>query len=127
MAKVDVTANSELGKRFGIRGFPTILHFSHGKSYKFAGARSKETLEAFARGEFKKVEGVAVPAPASLSEYVLQQVETLKLDFISLASTKKNVLIATFSGGMLLGLLLGGICGCCTSRGAKAAPKAKKE
>jgi thioredoxin domain-containing protein 5 len=129
VAKVDVTANSELGKRFGIRGFPTVLLFSHGKYHKFAGQRTQETLVSFARGDFKKVDGTAVPTPASLTDYLLGHVEALRRDFISLAATKKNVLLVTFSGGMLIGLLLGCMCGCCTSRGGKkaATPKPKKE
>ncbi|GMF38080.1 unnamed protein product [Phytophthora lilii] len=126
VAKVDVTANSDLGKRFGIRGFPTVLHFSHGKSYKFAGKRTLDDLAAFARGGFKNVEGEVVGAAPGLLEFATQQALDVKRDFITLLATKKNVLLVTFSGGLLLGLLLGCMCGCCTSRGAKV-PKAKKE
>ncbi|KAH7476189.1 hypothetical protein PRIC1_000199 [Phytophthora ramorum] len=126
VAKVDVTANSELGKRFGIRGFPTVLHFSHGKSYKFAGKRTLEELSAFARGGFKSVEGEVVSGAPSLVDFAKQQALDIKHDFVTLLATKKNVLLVTFSGGLLLGLLLGCMCGCCTSRGSKA-PKTKKE
>ncbi|KAG6590912.1 protein disulfide-isomerase domain [Phytophthora cinnamomi] len=126
VAKVDVTENSELGKRFGIRGFPTVLHFSHGKSYKFAGKRTLEDLAAFARGGFKSVQGEVVGAAPSFLDFAKQQALDVKRDFITLLATKKNVLLVTFSGGLLLGLLLGCLCGCCTSRGAKA-PKSKKE
>ncbi|KAE9278728.1 hypothetical protein PF001_g25032 [Phytophthora fragariae] len=126
VAKVDVTANSELGKRFGIRGFPTLLHFSHGKSYKFAGKRTLEDLAAFARGGFKSVDGEAVGAAPTFLDFAKQQALDVKRDFVTLLATKKNVLLVTFSGGLLLGLLLGCMCGCCTSRGAKA-PKSKKE
>ncbi|ETP54117.1 protein disulfide-isomerase domain [Phytophthora nicotianae P10297] len=126
VAKVDVTANAELGKRFGIRGFPTLLHFSHGKSYKYAGKRTLEDLAAFARGGFKKVEGEVVNAAPSFLDFAVQQVHDIKRDFITLLATKKNVLLVTFSGGLLLGVLLGCMCGCCTSRGNKA-PKTKKE
>ncbi|KAG3113046.1 hypothetical protein PI124_g7947 [Phytophthora idaei] len=126
VAKVDVTANAELGKRFGIRGFPTLLHFSHGKSYKFAGKRTLEDLADFARGGFRKVEGEVVNAAPSFLDFAVQQAQDVKRDFITLLATKKNVLLVTFSGGLLLGLLLGCMCGCCTSRGNKA-PKTKKE
>ncbi|RLN90831.1 hypothetical protein BBJ28_00022955 [Nothophytophthora sp. Chile5] len=126
VAKVDVTANSELGKRFEIRGFPTIVHFSQGQSYKFAGKRTLPDLAEFARGGFKKVEGTAVSSAPSMLDQASQYVTDLKNDFITLLATKKNVLIATFSVGLYLGLLLGYMCGCCTSRGGKTS-KAKTE
>ncbi|POM66881.1 Protein disulfide-isomerase domain [Phytophthora palmivora] len=126
VAKVDVTENAELGKRFGIRGFPTVLHFSHGKSYKYGGKRTLEDLAAFARGGFKSVEGEVVNAAPSFLDFAKQQALDVKRDFITLLATKKNVLLVTFSGGLLLGLLLGCLCGCCTSRGGKT-PKTKKE
>eukprot|EP00644_Phytophthora_capsici_P006718 jgi/Phyca11/541896/estExt2_Genewise1Plus.C_PHYCAscaffold_80085 len=126
VAKVDVTANAELGKRFGIRGFPTVLHFSHGKSYKFAGQRTLEGLSAFARGGFKNVDGETVSGAPTFLDAAMQHAEDIKRDFMTLLATKKNVLLVTFSGGLLLGLLLGCMCGCCTSRGNKA-PKSKKE
>ncbi|EGZ21025.1 hypothetical protein PHYSODRAFT_354354 [Phytophthora sojae] len=126
VAKVDVTDNAELGKRFGIRGFPTVLHFSHGKSYKFTGKRTLEDLAAFARGGFKSVDGEVVGAAPSFLDFAKQQALDVKRDFITLLATKKNVLLVTFSSGLLLGLLLGCMCGCCTSRGSKA-PKSKKE
>jgi protein disulfide-isomerase-like protein len=126
VAKVDVTAHADLGKRFGIRGFPTVLHFSHGKSYKFAGKRTQEDLAAFARGGFKSVQGEVVSGEPSLLDFASQQAMEVKRDFVTLLATKKNALLVTFSGGLLLGLLLGCMCGCCTSRGSKA-PKTKKE
>ncbi|CAI5735246.1 unnamed protein product [Hyaloperonospora brassicae] len=126
VAKVDVTENSKLGQRFGIRGFPTIVHFSHGKAYKFGSKRALDELVAFARGGFKQVDGQVVsPAPGVL-DFATQQLSLVKQDFVALLATKKNVLLVTFSSGLLLGLLLGCLCGCCTSRNGKAV-KAKKE
>uniref|UniRef100_M4BCW7 Thioredoxin domain-containing protein n=1 Tax=Hyaloperonospora arabidopsidis (strain Emoy2) TaxID=559515 RepID=M4BCW7_HYAAE len=126
VAKVDVTEHPELGQRFGIRGFPTILHFSHGKSYKFGSQRTLDELLLFARGGFEQVDGQVVAAAPGLMDFASQQLLQVKQDFVTLLATKKNVLLVTFSGGLLLGLLLGCLCGCCTSRNGKAV-KAKKE
>ncbi|CAH0488443.1 unnamed protein product [Peronospora farinosa] len=126
VAKVDVTDNAELGKRFGIRGFPTVLLFSHGKSYKFGGKRTLEEFLVFARGGFKNVAGEVVTASPGLLDFAIEQMLHVKSDFMTLLETKKNVLLVTFSGGLLLGLLLGCMCGCCTSRGGKI-PKSKRE
>ncbi|KAI9906157.1 hypothetical protein PsorP6_013951 [Peronosclerospora sorghi] len=116
VAKVDVTYNAELGKRFNIRGFPTVLHFSHGKVYKFTGKRTLEDLAVFARGGFKQLEGQVVAAAPGGWDFLLEHAMHVKQDFVTLLATKKNVLLVTFSGGLVLGLLLGCLCGCCTSR-----------
>ncbi|CAI5742432.1 unnamed protein product [Peronospora destructor] len=126
VAKVDVTDNAELGKRFGIRGFPTVLLFSHGKSYKFGGKRTLEELLVFTRGGFKNVAGEVVNASPGLLDFAIEQMLHVKNDFVTLLASKKNVLLVTFSGGLLFGLLLGCLCGCCTSRGGKVL-KSKKE
>jgi thioredoxin-like negative regulator of GroEL len=39
IAKVDVPANQDLGRRFEIKGFPTLKFFSKGKSYTYKGKR----------------------------------------------------------------------------------------
>eukprot|EP01041_Mallomonas_annulata_P001948 gene1948-3775_t len=68
VAKVDVTMNGKLGKRFGIQGFPTILLFHKGKSYKYSGKRTAEQLTEFAKGGFKESDGEEVPALPGLVE-----------------------------------------------------------
>ena len=53
VAKVDVPMHRDLGTRFEIKGFPTVLMLSKGKVYKFKGRRSQEELVEFARGGFQ--------------------------------------------------------------------------
>jgi len=53
IAKVDADANRELGKRFGIQGFPTLKYFD-GKSDKpeeYKSGRDLESLTAFIEGK----------------------------------------------------------------------------
>lgn len=107
------------GKRFGIRGFPTLLFFHQGHVYKYAGARNVEELASFARSGYKAATSEPVPAPPSLVNFVLDHAKLIQADFVALLSTKKNVLLATFSAGLVFGLLLGCVCGCCTGRGGK--------
>ncbi|KAJ0398962.1 hypothetical protein P43SY_008188 [Pythium insidiosum] len=122
VAKVDATENPELGKRFGIRGYPTILLFRQGKMFKYSGPRTTEELTRFARSGYKSLVSQPVPAPATLFTAVKHHVDLIQKDFVALLATKKNVLLVTFSGGLLIGLLLGYCCTCCTTR---SAPKAK--
>jgi len=50
---VDVTKNPQLGKRFEIKGFPTMLYFTKGKMYEYKAGeqwpRDKEHLVKFAQ------------------------------------------------------------------------------
>jgi len=52
IAKVDVTQNRELGKRFEIEGFPTLLFFADGKMYDYMGGRTLPQLEEFVTGGY---------------------------------------------------------------------------
>lgn len=53
VARVDVTANRELGTRFEIKGFPTIKFLSKGKVYDYVGKRTAEDLVEFAKGGYQ--------------------------------------------------------------------------
>ncbi len=44
MAKVDVTKNEAVGRRFHIRGFPTLKFIRHGNVYDYKGERSFEAF-----------------------------------------------------------------------------------
>ncbi|CAH0483021.1 unnamed protein product [Peronospora belbahrii] len=126
VAKVDVTENGQLGKRFQIRGFPTLLLLSHGKVYKYGGKRTVLDLLNFVRGGYQSMEGeIIAPAP-SVWTIMMEHAVDLQKDLITLLETKKNVLLVTFSSGLVLGTVLGCLCGCCTRRGTKSA-KVKSE
>jgi len=47
VAKVDVTANKNLGTRFDVKGFPTLLYIRQGKVYKYKGKRDADSLVSF--------------------------------------------------------------------------------
>ena len=65
VAKIDCEANKVTPMRFGIRGFPTVLLLSKGKTYTFKEDRTVEALVEFARGGFKLHEGDRTPPPLS--------------------------------------------------------------
>jgi protein disulfide-isomerase-like protein len=53
VARVDVSANRELGTRFDIKGFPTVKFLSKGKVYDYTGKRTADDLTEFAKGGYK--------------------------------------------------------------------------
>ena len=63
VAKVDCIVNRDLGLRFDIRGFPTVLLLSKGRMYHFKDERRAENLIEFARGTHKIHEGEPIPLP----------------------------------------------------------------
>nr|CAC83099.1 transmembrane protein 17 [Theileria parva] len=111
VADVDVTRNLNLGKRFQIRGYPTLLLFHKGKMYQYEGGeRTVEKLSEFALGDFKNAVGAPVPQPLSLfalvSDFVVSGVnEALRVYDAALAGF---VTISSFSFlfGLLVGLML---------------------
>jgi hypothetical protein len=66
VGRVDVMKNRELGTRFGIKGFPSLILFSQGHLYNFKGRRSVEELVEFARGGFQIHEPETVPKEMGL-------------------------------------------------------------
>jgi protein disulfide-isomerase-like protein len=75
VAKVDVTTNVALGKRFDVKGFPSLIFFSKGMMYKYPAGkewpREKEALLKFALGAYKDAaEGEPTPPPPNLADEV---------------------------------------------------------
>lgn len=66
VARVDVMNNRDIGTRFSIEGFPTLVLFSQGHMYTFKGRRTVEEVVEFARGGFQLHEPVAAPWETAL-------------------------------------------------------------
>jgi thiol-disulfide isomerase/thioredoxin len=66
VARVDIMQNRDLGTRFTIVGFPTLLLFSQGHVFTFKGRRSVEEVVEFARGGFQLHEAEIAPKELGL-------------------------------------------------------------
>jgi protein disulfide-isomerase-like protein len=66
VAKVDVPANRELGTRFDIKGFPSLLLLSKGKAYAYKGRRTVDDISEFARGGYQIHQPETVQPPAGI-------------------------------------------------------------
>nr|CCA14056.1 protein disulfideisomerase putative [Albugo laibachii Nc14] len=113
VAKVDAIANRELGVRFGISGYPTIIFFRQGVMYKYKQERSKEALSQFTKEGYKQVEGVKVPSSPTMLNKILQISQDVYADAEKLLVAKKRAVLTIFSSGILLGLVLGILCTMC--------------
>lgn len=69
VAKIDVTANRDLGRRFNISGFPTLKFLRLGRTYDYQGPRTLEALKEFVTGGYSKANVVSYPTPAAKSSF----------------------------------------------------------
>ncbi|CAM9204325.1 unnamed protein product, partial [Chrysoparadoxa australica] len=71
VATVDCTQANNICRRFDVRGYPTLLLFSHGTLYTYNQRRDLESLKAFALGGFRDKEGEPVPQETWLNSMVV--------------------------------------------------------
>jgi len=108
VAKVDGTKSKLLNKRFGIKSYPTLIYFHHGKLYRYKGPRKVELLAKFAQdilheGVFpENVVEEDVPGEISPSDVSLDGLS----GFIESLSLPELLLIAILVSGSGAGLLV---------------------
>jgi len=61
VGKVDCTAETEIGQRFSVQGYPTVKLLNERKLYDYSGDRSQDNLVQFALTEFEKAPNKPVP------------------------------------------------------------------
>eukprot|EP01002_Notosolenus_urceolatus_P006955 NODE_2856_length_1026_cov_196.144319_g2392_i0.p1 GENE.NODE_2856_length_1026_cov_196.144319_g2392_i0~~NODE_2856_length_1026_cov_196.144319_g2392_i0.p1 ORF type:complete len:263 (-),score=75.62 NODE_2856_length_1026_cov_196.144319_g2392_i0:101-889(-) len=106
VAKVDVTENKELGTRFGIQGFPTLILLRDGKMYHHSGARELEELATFATEGYKTAESEPVPMPPGFAQMLYGFYEDFEGRFASYIMKHQEVALFLFISGGAAGVLL---------------------
>jgi len=104
VAKVDITRNPLLKKRFNIRSYPTLILLRKGTMYKYDGQRVLEKLKSFVQDTPQKAIGSPIPPPVSSLDILL---DTMRDDWQHLADTKKIVVLFIFLVGSVLGIFIG--------------------
>jgi protein disulfide-isomerase-like protein len=118
VAKVDLTANPQLSKRFRPRSYPHLVFFGgDGKMYQYKGGRTLEALEAFAKAadanEYASSDALGgameVPPPASALDKILSGLGLphLQEDIEHILHLRKTAAGILLGGGLLVGVLLG--------------------
>lgn len=86
VAHLDATTNPQTAKRFGIRGFPSLLFLKDGRMYEHKGSRSVEELYAFATGGWENTTGKPIPPVMSwfdsMKDEILSAIQQLRDMFI---------------------------------------------
>jgi len=136
IAKVDVTQNSDIAKRFQIQGFPTLKYLADRKMYKYSGGRNIDELHAFVTDGYKETgELEDIPAPPSWLQMKLKAlddnswIKTTMADFDDILNYRKNAAAVMLGMGFVFGVLIGLILGMsmASSSSGGSAAKSKKE
>lgn len=117
VAKVDMSANPSVGKRFSIRRLPTIIMLSQGKLYKFSGSRNAESVMKFATEEFKKADAEEVPAAPSIMDDLIQHAHHFHRQLMSMMQGNETALPLVAVTGCLVCLVM--FCMCCGGKSNK--------
>ncbi|GBE60749.1 disulfide-isomerase domain-containing protein [Babesia ovata] len=111
VADLDATRSPNVAKRFGIKGYPTLIFIDKGRMYVYKGGeRTTERLAAFATSEYQKTISTAVPAPLTylgvLVDFMITGVQEAQRIYD--VAFRGFFVVSSFS--LLLGLVIGMIC-----------------
>ncbi|CDJ49354.1 thioredoxin, putative [Eimeria brunetti] len=131
VAHLDATANPQTARRFGIRGFPTLLFFKNGQMYSYQGSRAVDDLYAFATGGWEKTTAKPIPP-------VLSWLDSMKDEFLSAVQQLRDVfiqfpvpLMMLFAVGCIMGSMITclgvALCMGSKSRDVKVSKTSKKK
>lgn len=88
LAKVDVTKNSAIAKRFNINSYPTLKYFADRKCYPYKGKRDLESLFEFVTEGYKSAITEEIPGVPSVFDEKMKQ---FRLKFQQLANDHKDL------------------------------------
>ena len=117
VAEVDCTVDRMTCKRFGVRGYPTLILLKRGLQYRYKGSREKTNLIKFARTKGTDEDedndpGMVIPQPRSAAaQWIADQTSMLERDLAELWRFKKTAIAFTLIIGSTFGLVIGCLCG----------------
>jgi protein disulfide-isomerase-like protein len=126
VAKVDATVNKNIGTRFGVKGYPTILLFRNDKMVKYSGPRTVDKMMEWALSDQTQVNDVIPPKGGTVQDAMpssqdkdkkassktkthekKNMVITILEDIVKIFETKTIPTIIILLIGVSLGFLLG--------------------
>lgn len=138
VARIDASKYRDIGTRFGVKGFPTLIYFAERKMHFYKGARDVESLVKFVTEGYKTANGEDVPPAPTFSDKMQKklskvfdkaqqndQARLLKEDFDHILDLRKNAAAVLLIIGAVIGFLFGCIFG--SMRQRKIITKTKKD
>jgi len=126
VAKVDATVNKNIGSRFGVKGYPTILLFRNDKMVKYSGPRTVDKMIEWALSDQTQVNDIIPPKGGTVQDVMpssqdkdkkassktkpnekKNMVITILEDIVKIFETKTITTIIILLIGVCLGFLLG--------------------
>ena len=93
VAKVDVPANRDIGRRFDVSGFPTLKFLHKGMTYDYKGPRTLEALKDFVKGGYATSEGYKTPLTKGWLDEMLSSMKSVQEGFLRLISSAQEDII----------------------------------
>jgi protein disulfide-isomerase-like protein len=121
LAKVDVTKNSAIAKRFNINSYPTLKYFADRKCYPYKGKRDLDSMYEFVTEGYKSAITEEIPGVPSVFEEKMKQfrfkfqqltndhkdLKFLLEDFDHILEVRKNAAAVLVVLGAVIGFMLG--------------------
>jgi len=136
VARIDASKHRDVGTRFGIKGFPTLIYLAERKMYLYKGGRDVDSLVDFVTKGYKTAEGKDVPPMPTFYDKFMKEVtklfdktqqnEHLRMlteDFTHILDLRKNAAVALLALGACFGLVFGCIVGSLRQRKVKKVKK----
>jgi len=80
VGKIDCTAETEIGQRFSVQGYPTVKLLNERKLYDYNGDRSQDHLVQFALSEFEKASSKPLPEAKQAAAAPVQEQPAVATD-----------------------------------------------
>ena len=107
VALVDCDADGSLCRRFGVRGYPTVILFRRGKAHKYFGERSTSSFISFATETTLQMEGERVPPVPTLVDEAMFWVGVVRDDLLMLHKEQPLVFYAAIGVFAVVMILVG--------------------
>jgi hypothetical protein len=142
LAKVDVTKNSALAKRFNINSYPTLKYFADRKAYPYKNKRDLDSMYHFVTEGYKTSNTEEIPVVPGVFEEKMKQfrvkfqdmvkghkdLKFLLEDFDHILDVRKNAAAVLVGLGVIVGFMLATILSLLRELGSgKKESKTKKE
>mmetsp|Transcript_30158 Transcript_30158/g.69146 ORF Transcript_30158/g.69146 Transcript_30158/m.69146 type:complete len:251 (-) Transcript_30158:66-818(-) len=82
LGKIEVPDNRIIGKRFDIKGFPTLYFLHRKKMYRYSGPRTLEAMKTFLLSGYEDSEALPIPQPPTFMDQVKSTSEQILYEII---------------------------------------------